>query len=108
MPEIPVSGAKVFTSFYLFVILMTIFPINRNIFPRESGDRADESLTPILSYRHGNAHYAVRTVSRPFQLYQGDLHTCKAGVYIGTTPSLRCQCGLPLQSWSSCETFLTS
>ena len=33
------------------------FSINHHIFPWESGDRADKSLTLILSYRHGNAHY---------------------------------------------------
>ena len=47
-------------SFYLVLFVcysLECFSINHHIFLWESGDRADTSLTLILSYRHGNAHY---------------------------------------------------
>ena len=83
-PRYRLLGPK---TLYDFIRLSFSFKKNRHIFPQEPGGRAGKSLALILSYRHGNTHFIVRTISRPFRLYYGNIHTCKAGLYIGTSPT---------------------
>ena len=78
MAEMLASGKKLYTILFVCYSL-ECFPINRHIFPQEPGDpcglSCGKNLVLILSYRDGDAHYIVQTVSRPFQLYRGNIHT---------------------------------